>query len=700
MRTIIVALAGLLFTSNAYGQGAIYFNNHIPGEVEARVLLSDGSGVGAGWTAQIWARAEESGHADLQPLTPTTTFRASGTHTLGYVEPVDVTLPGILPGAKAILVMRAFNGGAYVTSPMRGESPPIMLVVGGEKYPPVNLTGLQGFTVARNPDLFTITASAGANGSVTPQSVIKTKGESQTFNAIPNANFAVHRWSLDGSVVQEGGATFTLTNIQAAHGVSVSFKNFVADGTVWFNNHVLGEVEARVLLPNGMGVGAGWTAQLYGGPEGGRLVPLHPVTTFRTASAATAGYVEPVQVSVPEVPPGAKATLVMTAYYGDSFESAGLFGQSKPITVTLGGGIYPPANLIALEGFTITSRVPIFLSQPGNVTVALGSSASFSAVAIGAEPLSYQWSFHGQAILGASTPSYALSKVQLSDAGAYAVTVRNSYGEATSAAATLTVLPGTAKGDFNGDTFADLIFQNEDGFLAVWFMDGARMMSASLLTPNRVSDPQWRIAGTGDFNLDGHEDLLLQHREGTLAVWYLDGAKLQAGVFLDPNDPKDEDWRVASTGDFNSDGKVDLLFQHDDGTLAAWLMNGVKLESAAFVAPDHPGDKDWRVVGSGDIDGDGKSDLLFQHEDGSLAYWSLDGVKLRQAGLLNPYHPRDKHWRVASVVDLNHDGKQDLIFQHKGDGTLAAWFMNGINLSSAQLLNPSQAGGSWQIVAP
>lgn len=700
MRTIFIALVGWLVAAKAYGQGAIYFSNHIPGEIDARVLMPDGSGAGEGWTAQIWARAEGASEADLKPLTPATTFRISSSYTFGYVDPVDVAVPGVPAGAKALLIMRAFNGASYASSPMRGESPPLTLAVGGERFPPASLIGLQGFTVARNSDLFTITASAGANGSVTPQTVTRVRGESQTFVAAPAANFAVDRWSVDGAMVQEGGTTFTLSNIQEAHSVSVSFKSFVAGGTVYFNNHVLGEVEARVLLPNGTGAGAGWIAQLYGGPEGGRLVPLHPVTAFRTTSAATAGYVEPVEVSVPEVAPSARATLIMTAYYGDSFESASLFGQSKPITVTLGGGLYPPANLEGLEGFTVTSRVPIFLSQPGNQNIPLGSSAHFSAVAIGAEPLSYQWSFNDRAILGATASTFTLGKVQLSDAGTYTVTVRNPYGETTSAAATLTVLPGTAKGDFNGDTFADLLFQNDDGFLAVWFMDGARMTSASLLTPNRVSDPKWRIVGTGDFNLDGHEDILLQHREGTLAAWFMDGSKLGSGTFLDPNDPKDEAWRVAGTGDFNSDGKVDLLFQHEDGTLAVWLMDGVKLASAAFVQPHHPGDEDWRVVGTGDMDGDGKTDLIFQHEDGSLAYWSLDGVKLTQAGLLNPYHPRDKHWRVASVVDLNHDGKQDLVFQHQEDGTLAVWFMNGINLSSAQLLNPSRAGDAWEVVAP
>jgi len=31
---------------------------------------------------------------------------------------------------------------------------------------------------------------------------------------------------------------------------------------------------------------------------------------------------------------------------------------------------------------------------------------------------------------------------------------------------------------------------------------------------------------------------------------------------------------------------------------------------------------------------------------------------------------------------------------------LGVWFMNGTQLSSAQLLNPTRAGGTWKIVAP
>lgn len=52
-----------------------------------------------------------------------------------------------------------------------------------------------------------------------------------------------------------------------------------------------------------------------------------------------------------------------------------------------------------------------------------------------------------------------------------------------------------------------------------------------------------------------------------------------------------------------------------------------------------------------------------------------------------------------ALADLNKDGKMDIVFQHT-DSTLAVWFMNGSSLSSAQLLAPSNPGGSWKVVAP
>jgi sugar lactone lactonase YvrE len=82
---------------------------------------------------------------------------------------------------------------------------------------------------------------------------------------------------------------------------------------------------------------------------------------------------------------------------------------------------------------------PIFTAQPASVTVNLGTSALFSIGISGTAPFTFQWSLNGSPIPGATNPSYAVPEAQLSDAGAYAVTVTNVDGSATSSAATLTV---------------------------------------------------------------------------------------------------------------------------------------------------------------------------------------------------------------------------------------------------------------------
>ena len=82
---------------------------------------------------------------------------------------------------------------------------------------------------------------------------------------------------------------------------------------------------------------------------------------------------------------------------------------------------------------------PAISTQPKSQTVNEGSSVTFSVVATGTTPLSYQWYKGSSKISGATGSSYTISSVKSSDAGSYKVTVSNSAGSVTSSAATLTV---------------------------------------------------------------------------------------------------------------------------------------------------------------------------------------------------------------------------------------------------------------------
>ena len=75
---------------------------------------------------------------------------------------------------------------------------------------------------------YPITATSGPNGSIDPQgTIIVNYGASQDFNAIPNLGYEVNEWYLDSNSVQNGGATYTLSNITADHNVHVTFKGLI-----------------------------------------------------------------------------------------------------------------------------------------------------------------------------------------------------------------------------------------------------------------------------------------------------------------------------------------------------------------------------------------------------------------------------------------------------------------------------------------
>lgn len=120
-------------------------------------------------------------------------------------------------------------------------------------------------------------------------------------------------------------------------------------GTVIFNNRNLAAgIDARVVGPDGLGIsGSELKADLIAGPAGtavSALVPVpNSVTTFRTGSAA--GYVNPITVTIPNIAPGAQATVAMRAYNGSSYETSSRFCTSRPITIPTGNPLSNPPEL-------------------------------------------------------------------------------------------------------------------------------------------------------------------------------------------------------------------------------------------------------------------------------------------------------------------------------------------------------------------
>jgi hypothetical protein len=100
-----------------------------------------------------------------------------------------------------------------------------------------------------------------------------------------------------------------------------------------------------------------------------------------------------------------------------------------------------PTSIVSLSGTATTAVVaPSITTQPVSQTVTAGQTATFSVIAGGTAPLTYQWQKNGVNISGATSASYTTPTTTTSDSGStFAVVVNNTAGTATSALATLTV---------------------------------------------------------------------------------------------------------------------------------------------------------------------------------------------------------------------------------------------------------------------
>ena len=221
-----------------------------------------------------------------------------------------------------------------------------------------------------------------------------------------------------------------------------------------------------------------------------------------------------------------------------------------------------------------------------------------------------------------------------------------------------------AVGDLDGDGRDDVLLRHDDGRWRYYAMNGRQHVAARSGMVDLPVDAAWRLAGLGDLNGDGKHDALLRHVHTQRWRYVpLDGRQALSGgggVALSSN----EDWRVAGVGDLDGDGRDDVLLRHADthrwyfypmdGRRVLGGKGGVPLTTNAA----------WRVAGLGDLNGDGRDDVLLRHRDNHRwHYYPLDGRTVLDgkggAGLTTT-----AAWRFAAIGDYDGDGREDVLLRH------------------------------------
>jgi hypothetical protein len=105
-------------------------------------------------------------------------------------------------------------------------------------------------------------------------------------------------------------------------------------------------------------------------------------------------------------------------------------------TVSVSAGC---GSLLSSSANITVNPVTIIVNQPVSATICSGNAANLSVNATGTSPITYQWSFNGVVIGGATSSLYSIPSANINNAGQYTVQVSGACGVLTSSSATLTV---------------------------------------------------------------------------------------------------------------------------------------------------------------------------------------------------------------------------------------------------------------------
>jgi hypothetical protein len=208
------------------------------------------------------------------------------------------------------------------------------------------------------------------------------------------------------------------------------------------------------------------------------------------------------------------------------------------------------------------------------------------------------------------------------------------------------------------------------------------------------------IAGDVPTGIPGDEEagrlkVYIQHSSGALAYWILNydcTVNSETAIGSAPSY-----YELSGSGDIDTDGNTDLIWRLSSGEVAYWLMNpdnSIKSEGTIGGCVS----SQWSLSTAGDIDRDDVVDLMWRHSSGTVAYWLINSDAMREsAGLIGGVVPA--YWLLCASGDIDCDGTDDMIWRNTSNGAVAYWLLNADGSRKSAGLIGGHVDSSWELCA-
>ncbi|MBQ7206319.1 MAG: hypothetical protein IJS01_00835, partial [Lentisphaeria bacterium] len=250
----------------------------------------------------------------------------------------------------------------------------------------------------------------------------------------------------------------------------------------------------------------------------------------------------------------------------------------------------------------------------------------------------------------------------------------------TDALLTLTVTGGpdtVLPGDLNGDGRADVIMSitqsghGAEGATGAWLIQNDQTAAWGDLSQR---NPGWEIFGTGVTDAGkSTNDVYVRSTGNVIGAWVTDddghvAGWTTVGTF-------DGNTQILGLGDFNADGQTDLLLRNVNGAVGCYFTSG---ETTGWNYFQSLGDE-WKITAVGDLNGDGRDDVVLKHDAGFAGSWltQSDGT-MTWANL----DTLPEGFAIVGAGDFDGDGVDDVLLKKDTyygawlveDGSVKSWF--------------------------